>query len=654
MCLQSRLPNKAGSLAANSPVPMALPKLLYLHVLLQVSLVLASSQCKSPMKGNVLLQMGILAHPPTFLPACQSVVALPTQAYMSPIPLLWHWIMDFYGFLHCWVAFVMCSFRLFCRWIGLSAFSKPRNQKRQTGTNIRCQKKFLGSASTRKYLQLFTYIHIYIDIAGRFITIFAYLDIFARAASLKKRFAYKAKWRGQPWRLWRHMTIGLRTEARFFDPFWLETWAFNNCDRSFFSNSVKKWGVPDGSFLCSGVKGHSLECSIFAMPCLRLVRCPWCRLRLAHNGPARLVPAFSEPDMSHCQVESSSVWHAVALHYPLVCKTGRARVFWGKRSSCIIGRPLLPSAVPKSLRLDDFDRRAVLVLSSIFRMGHGINLKVLYFPGGHRALFRGRRFFVLARCWNVAGVGRNERWWGPFSWQAQYLANSDEVLKGSQFSSCETVFWILGFWLWFRMTGATFVGLSVKKALNPHQVFQHFSWCQQYFLKFYMCSRNPLVSLCNQIALVALWCEFWYSTLAKRASEFSGRCCYARDEGSWPRSCTHPCDQISPRSFKRTLSLHDLVITGPCVAWRSCRCCVFEVLVRKLFWGALRKFLHLVRSSSCLYLLHWLPARPHCFGSLASVFFPTYSCTCQSRIHVCCVQCWQFEGHAPFSGKDWN
>jgi hypothetical protein len=31
--------------------------------------------------------------------------------------------------------------------------------------------------------------------------------------------------------------------------------------------------------------------------------------------------------------------------------------------------------------------------------------------------------------------------------------------------------------------------------------------------------------------------------------------------------------------------------------------------------------LHLVRSSSCLYLLHWLPARPHCFGSLASVFF---------------------------------
>ncbi|CAL1158332.1 unnamed protein product [Cladocopium goreaui] len=37
---------------------MALPKLLYLHVLLQVSLVLASSQCKSPMKGNVLLQMG--------------------------------------------------------------------------------------------------------------------------------------------------------------------------------------------------------------------------------------------------------------------------------------------------------------------------------------------------------------------------------------------------------------------------------------------------------------------------------------------------------------------------------------------------------------------------------------------------------------------
>jgi hypothetical protein len=167
MCLQSRLPNKAGSLAANSPVPMALPKLLYLHVLLQVSLVLASSQCKSPMKGNVLLQMGILAHPPTFLPACQSVVALPTQAYMSPIPLLWHWIMDFYGFLHCWVAFVMCSFRLFCRWIGLSAFSKPRNQKRQTGTNIRCQKKFLGSASTRKYLQLFTYIHIYIDIYSR-------------------------------------------------------------------------------------------------------------------------------------------------------------------------------------------------------------------------------------------------------------------------------------------------------------------------------------------------------------------------------------------------------------------------------------------------------------------------------------------------------
>lgn len=101
MCLQSRLPNKAGSLAAN----MAL---LYLHVLLQVSLVLASSQCKSPMKGNVLLQMGILAYPPLewfadvrrlpdsnafpgvsfFLPACQSVVASPTQACMSPIPLL--------------------------------------------------------------------------------------------------------------------------------------------------------------------------------------------------------------------------------------------------------------------------------------------------------------------------------------------------------------------------------------------------------------------------------------------------------------------------------------------------------------------------------------------------------------------------------------
>ena len=56
--LQSRLPNKAGSLAANSPVPMAL---LYLHVLLQMSLVLASPQCKSNTGGNTLLQMGILA-----------------------------------------------------------------------------------------------------------------------------------------------------------------------------------------------------------------------------------------------------------------------------------------------------------------------------------------------------------------------------------------------------------------------------------------------------------------------------------------------------------------------------------------------------------------------------------------------------------------
>ena len=116
---------------------------------------------------------------------------------------------------------------------------------------------------------------------------------------------------------------------------------------------------------------------------------------------------------------------------------------------------------------------------------------------------------------------------------------------------------------------------------NKHAFTAKAVWAD--FMKFYMCSRNPLVSLCNQIALVAVWYEFWYGlTLAKRASEFSGRCCYAGDEGSWPRSCTHPCDQIAPRFFKRTLSLHDLVITGPCVAWRSCRCCVFEVLVRAL------------------------------------------------------------------------
>ena len=196
---------------------MALPKLLYLHVLLQVSLVLASSQCKSPMKGNVLLQMGILAHPPTFfLPACQSVVALPTQAYMSPIPLLWHWIMDFYGFL--WISSLLsCIRHVFLptvlsmnRTVSVLKTKKPKKADRYQHT---VPEKVPGEHINQ---EVFTIVYIYMYRYIYLFLFFANLDIFGRAASLKKRFAYKAKWRGQPWRLRRYMTIGLLTEARFF------------------------------------------------------------------------------------------------------------------------------------------------------------------------------------------------------------------------------------------------------------------------------------------------------------------------------------------------------------------------------------------------------------------------------------------------------